>query len=149
MVYLLLVITLPLFAMLAYFAWVFVGRDLLAACPPDCRGTILFQGGNLSTLTLRNADLRVATLSRAFLDGVDLRGADLSFANLSNASAVAADFTGANLTAVLLAETDARQADFTRATLRCARLDGANLTGANHGADLTATLAHTTLTSNT
>ena len=92
--YLLLAIALPLLAMIAYFAWAFVGRELFAACPPDCRGHN-FQGGNLSALTLRNADLREANLSGVFLDGVDLRSADLSFANLSNASAVGADFSDA------------------------------------------------------
>ncbi|MCB0150088.1 MAG: hypothetical protein KDE01_20880, partial [Caldilineaceae bacterium] len=62
--YLILAISLPLLAMMAYFAYAFFLRDLIAVCPPSCRGHD-FAGGNLLTLSLRGADLRDANLGSA------------------------------------------------------------------------------------
>lgn len=144
--YLLLVISLPLLAMIAYFAWVFGLRDMFAVCPPSCRGRD-FSGGNLAALALRNADLRDANLSRAFLDGVDASGADFTFANLAGASLVGANLQRANLTGAALSRVDARRANFAEAVLRGARIDAADLSAADlTAADLTAvSLTHTDL----
>ena len=73
------------------------------------------------------ADLRVANLFDAFLEGANLHGAYLCDANLEDAN-----LSGANLNCANLGG-----ANLSGANLNCANLGGANLEGANlSGADL-------------
>ena len=84
-----------------------------------------FNGENLRSPNLTDADLQKANLSGADLFGADLTGADLQKANLSGAYLTGADLTDA-------------------------KLQKANLTGANlMGADLTGTILNRVKVENT
>ena len=83
------------------------------------------------------ADLRVANLHKANLDGADLRGANLDGADLRVANLHGADLRVANLHKANLYGANLRGADLYGANLYGANLYGADLRGANlDGADL-------------
>ena len=96
---------------------------------------------DLSSVNLRNADLRNADLSYANLRNADLRNANLSYANLRNADLSGAnlknadlrnaDLSGANLRNADLRNADLRNADLSGADLRNTDLRNADLSGAN------------------
>ena len=83
------------------------------------------------------ADLRVANLFDAFLEGANLHGAYLCDANLEDANLSGANLNCANLGGANLEGANLSGADLTRAKLWSASLYGANLNCANlSGADL-------------
>ena len=96
-----------------------------------------YEGANLLSAILYNADLRNASLRSADLCNADLRGADLRDANLRDADLCNADLRGANLGSVNLRSADIRDADLCNTILCNADLSSANLRGANlRNADL-------------
>jgi len=80
---------------------------------------------------LRDANLRQAHLSRAFLAGADLTEAFLAGADLTEAFLTGADLTGAGLVGVDLSRATLREADLRQAHLRDGHLSGADLSRAN------------------
>jgi uncharacterized protein YjbI with pentapeptide repeats len=92
----------------------------------------------LAEVTLRDADLRMARLSRARLLDLDARGVSLDGATaiearLARVNLAGASMQGADMTAVL-----ARDCDFSGASLACARWDGATAIRCSFGrAELT------------
>ena len=76
---------------------------------------------------LSSIDLRNANLKGSYLVGADLSGSDLSYANLSNAQLMEADLSGANLYQANLTETNLSKAIIARANLEMANLVDANL----------------------
>ncbi|MFF4119551.1 pentapeptide repeat-containing protein [Streptomyces sp. NPDC001714] len=80
-----------------------------------------FEGADLTSATLQQADLRRANLKGANMESADLRMADLRGANL----------TGANLTSADLRLADLRDANFEAAVLVSADMRGACISGIN------------------
>ncbi len=105
--------------------------------------------GAISTVSLRNRDLRFAELDRSNLQNVDFTGADLTGARLVGANLSGTKLSCLDIDAVLtepklrstscaiLTSTDLTKADLTGADLRLAYLDGATVENA--------TLVHTDL----
>ena len=101
--------------------WIFDGEK--AAAKQVMQGRII---GMLNGANLDRANLSVATLYGANLDGATLSGANLSGANLSVATLYGANLSGATLYGANLSG-----ANLSRANLDGATLDRANLSGAN------------------
>lgn len=84
----------------------------------------------VSTMSIKNADLRDINLSGSNLMGVDLSGTDFSNANLSGANLIATNLTNVNLTHANLCKADLSGAICTRANFSHACLQKAILTAA-------------------
>lgn len=98
-----------------------------------------FEGANLSSSEVRNANLKMARLVCSNLIGANLSGSDLIGANLEEANLGMADLSGAVLRKARLLKTDLFNTNLSRADLREAQIShlvfiatdlrGANLTG--------------------
>jgi uncharacterized protein YjbI with pentapeptide repeats len=97
-----------------------------AAWKPDDIGAYEnVKGIQLSSTSLRYADMRASFLANSFLTGADLEGADLLGANLKGSSMIDADLRGATL-----ANANLKAATMTRAKLDGAEIKYADLTDA-------------------
>jgi kumamolisin len=89
-----------------------------AVWKPDDRGAYEnVKGIQLSSTSLRYADMRASFLANSFLTSADLEGADLLGANLKGSAMIDADLRGASLA----------NADLKGAAMARARLDGAEI----------------------
>ena len=88
-------------------------------------------GADLSDTVLTGADLSEALLDYANLARADLTGANLTGADLSHADLTGADLSGAVLSHAHLVDTDLSGANLARADLTDADLTGASLVRAN------------------
>jgi len=101
----------------------------------------IFDGGELRSVNLQEAQLMNSNFEGAFLEGANLQEADLTDANFHKAWLSDANFRGgwlwgvnfqeADLVEVNLQETRLMNADFAGADLKRANLQGATLYGAN------------------
>jgi len=89
------------------------------------------RGANLNGANLGRAKLRYATLTGANLGGAYLDSADLTDAYLERANLKGANLNEAHLTASVLIDANFSDADLGNSKLSSANLNGANLGGAN------------------
>ncbi len=85
--------------------------------PEDTSATENVKGIQLSSASLRYADMRASFLANSFLTSADLEGADLLGSNLEGSAVIDADLRGASLAS----------ADLKRAAMTRAKLDGAEI----------------------
>lgn len=90
-----------------------------------------FVDASLSAADLSDTDLIGANLSRTNLNGANLSGAELRLVTLTHAFLGKTDLSGKNLSEVNLMEADLSQANLSGANLNQALLIGANLSMAN------------------
>jgi uncharacterized protein YjbI with pentapeptide repeats len=110
----------------------YVGLDDADLSEANLRGARLVSTSGKEFISLKNANLRRAKLSKTILYGADLSGADLSEANLRHAYLSKTTLSGS-----ILREANLSKANLSGSILREANLSGADLLGANlSGSDL-------------